>query len=369
MTTLFLCGDVMTGRGIDQILPHPCDPRLYEPSVRSASQYVALAERANGRIDAPRDFDYVWGDALAEIERRVPDARIANLETAVTKSEEPWPGKGINYRMHPRNVPCLAAPRLDCCVLANNHVMDWGRGGLAETLRTLHGAGIRTAGAGENAREAAAPAVIAIARDLRVLVFAFAMESSGVPPDWEADEHGAGVAYLHDLSPGTIDAISRRVAFHRKPGDVVVFSVHWGGNWGYGVSRDERAFAHALVDRAGADVVHGHSSHHPKGIEIHHGRPIFYGCGDLINDYEGIGGWDEFRPELSLLYFASFDEDGHALRRLELVPMRMRRFRLEHASDEARHWLGEAMARAGAPLGTRFDAQESGAFLASPQRP
>jgi poly-gamma-glutamate synthesis protein (capsule biosynthesis protein) len=148
-----------------------------------------------------------------------------------------------------------------------------------------------------------------------------------------------------------------------------VFSVHWGGNWGYGVSHDERAFAHALVDRAGADVVHGHSSHHPKGIEIHHGRPIFYGCGDLINDYEGIGGRDEFRPELSLLYFASFDEDGHALRRLELVPMRMRRFRLERASDEARQWLGEAMARAGAPLGTRFDAQENGAFLASPQRP
>ncbi len=369
MATLFLCGDVMTGRGIDQILPHPCDPRLYEPSVRSAARYVELAEHTNGRIGAPRDFAYVWGDALAEIERRAPHARIANLETAVTTSEDPWPGKGINYRMHPRNIPCLAAPRLDCCVLANNHVMDWGRGGLAETLRTLHGAGIRTAGAGESAREAAAPAVIALGRDMRVLVFAFAMESSGVPPDWEADEHAGGVAYLHDLSTGTIDAISRRVAFHRKPGDVVVFSVHWGGNWGYAVSQDERAFARALIDRAGADVVHGHSSHHPKGIEIHHGRPILYGCGDLINDYEGIGGWDEFRPELSLLYFASFDEDGHALRRLELVPMRMRRFRLERASGEARRWLGEAMARAGAPLGTRFDAQDDGTFLASPQRP
>ena len=46
--SLFLCGDVMTGRGIDQVLPHPGNPKLYEPFVTTARTYVALAEQANG---------------------------------------------------------------------------------------------------------------------------------------------------------------------------------------------------------------------------------------------------------------------------------------------------------------------------------
>ena len=48
--TLFLSGDVMIGRGIDQILPDPNDPRLFEPCMRSAVEYVQLAERVSGPI-------------------------------------------------------------------------------------------------------------------------------------------------------------------------------------------------------------------------------------------------------------------------------------------------------------------------------
>ena len=48
---LFLCGDVMTGRGIDQALPHPVNPVLYEPYIRDARAYVDLAEAANGPIE------------------------------------------------------------------------------------------------------------------------------------------------------------------------------------------------------------------------------------------------------------------------------------------------------------------------------
>ncbi|MGD2082931.1 MAG: CapA family protein, partial [Chromatiales bacterium] len=153
--TLFLGGDLMTGRGIDQILPHPNDPVLYESYVRDAGVYVELAEAANGPIPAPVSFDYIWGDALDLLARIRPDARIVNLETAVTSSDVPWPGKGINYRMHPKNVPALTAAALDCCVLANNHVLDWGHGGLAETLVSLRDAGMIVAGAGRNAVEAA----------------------------------------------------------------------------------------------------------------------------------------------------------------------------------------------------------------------
>src|SRR5678816_4107606 len=92
---LFLCGDVMTGRGIDQVLPHPVDPVLYESCLTDARGYVTLAENVNGPIPRRASFDYVWGDALAEFERAALDLRIINLETSVTSSHREWPGKGI----------------------------------------------------------------------------------------------------------------------------------------------------------------------------------------------------------------------------------------------------------------------------------
>jgi poly-gamma-glutamate synthesis protein (capsule biosynthesis protein) len=351
--TFFLSGDVMLGRGIDQVLPHPVPPQLYEPYVRSALGYVELAERASGALPRPVDFGYVWGEALEELRSRAPVARIVNLETAVTLSGDPWPGKGIHYRMHPRNAPCLSAAGIDCCVLGNNHVLDWGHAGLEETLDTLHRAGLRTAGAGLDAAGAEAPAAIEWAGGGRVLVFSYAMPSSGVPPDWAAGPARPGVNLLADLSRQSCDAIARQVAAARRPGDRVVVSVHWGGNWGYAVSPEERAFAHRLVDAGAVDVLHGHSSHHPRGIELYRGRAILYGCGDFINDYEGIGGHEAFRAELCLMFFATLDAADGAVRALALVPMRMRRFRLQRASAEEAGWLQRTLDRESGELGTR----------------
>ena len=115
----------------------------------SALGYVQLAEEVNGPIARPMDASYIWGDALEEFQRIKPQARIINLETAVTRSDDRDP-KGINYRMHPANISCLTAAGIDCCALANNHVLDWGSAGLTETLETLHQAGVKTAGAGMN---------------------------------------------------------------------------------------------------------------------------------------------------------------------------------------------------------------------------
>jgi len=149
---LFVCGDVMTGRGIDQILAHPAHPGIHEQYARSALDYVHLAEAANGPIPRAVEPAYLWGDALRVLEQAQPGARIVNLETAVTRSQN-WAPKGINYRMDPLNVACLAVARVDCCVLANNHVLDWGDQGLLETVSTLHAAGLRTAGAGRDQNE------------------------------------------------------------------------------------------------------------------------------------------------------------------------------------------------------------------------
>src|SRR5215472_1712940 len=132
---LFLCGDVMTGRGIDQALPHPVSPILYEPYVRDAREYVALAEKAAGPIPRPLSADYIWGHALQELECGRLDLRIVNLETAITSAETPWPGKGIHYRMHPQNIGCLTAAQISACALANNHLLDWGYDGLLKNRK------------------------------------------------------------------------------------------------------------------------------------------------------------------------------------------------------------------------------------------
>ncbi len=357
--TLFLCGDVMTGRGIDQILPHPAEPHLYEPYMRSALGYVEIAEQATGRIERPADFAYIWGDALAELERVRPDARIVNLETAVTVAEDAWPDKGINYRMNPANVRCLLAAKIDCCVLANNHVLDWGHRGLTEALDTLRGAGLRTAGAGRDGAEAAVPAAIALPGKGRVLVFGFAMESAGVPPEWAAGEHRAGVNFLRDLSGRTAERIAAQVGAAKRAGDIVVLSIHWGGNWGYAVPPAQRTFAHAVID-AGVDVVHGHSSHHPKAIEVYRDRLILYGCGDFLNDYEGIRGNESFRPDLALMYFPTLDAATGRLARLTLAATQIRHFRANRARSEDARWLAELLSREGRPFGTQVELQSDG---------
>ena len=349
--TLFLCGDVMTGRGIDQILPYPGKPRLFEACVRSALGYVKLAEAANGPIGRPVDFAYVWGDALAALARMVPDCRIVNLETAVTASDDAWPGKGIHYRMHPANLPCLTAAGIDCCTLANNHVMDWGYLGLKETPDSLHRAGIATAGAGLDAEEAAAPAVLALPGKGRVLVFACATEDSGVPPAWSAGRGRPGVCFLPGLGAASVSAVARRVRAARQASDLVVLSIHWGGNWGFEISAQQQDFAHGLIDAGAADVVHGHSSHHVKGIEVYRDKPILYGCGDFLNDYEGISGYEQFRDDLALMYFPALE--AGKLIRLAMTPTRTRRFRVSSPSESDVWWLLATLNREGRRFGTQ----------------
>ena len=169
--TLFLAGDVMTGRGIDQVLPDPCEPTLYEPYVRDARDYVALARRETGDFPIPVSPTYVWGESLEILDQVEPDARIANLETSLTRSGDYWRSKGIHYRMSPQNAEVLAEPDFDVCTLANNHVLDWGYEGLAETLETLDRHSILHTGAGRNLRRAKAPATVALEDGRRLRVF------------------------------------------------------------------------------------------------------------------------------------------------------------------------------------------------------
>lgn len=348
--SLFLCGDVMLGRGVDQVLPHPGDPHLREEFVGDARGYVRSAEAVNGPIPRPVEYTWPWGEALAVLDDAQPDVRIVNLETSVTSEGDFAPYKAVHYRMNPGNLPSLAAVRPDACVLANNHVLDFGRAGLLETLDVLHGAGLRTVGAGRDAGEAARPAVLRTAEGARVVVAAFGMPSSGVPVDWAAAEHTAGVDFLADASEESADHVLERVARVAEPGDVVVVSIHWGGNWGYDVDRAMTAFACRLID-GGVDVVHGHSSHHPRAVQVYHGKLILYGCGDCVDDYEGISGYEYYRDDLRLLYLATVRPDDGDLVGLRMVPMQAHRMRLRHAGRDDAEWLATTLSRVSRPFG------------------
>jgi len=365
LLTLFLCGDVMTGRGIDQVLPHPSDPRIHEDYTKSAKAYVQLAEQLNGPIPAPVDFPYIWGDALAELVHVRPDVRIVNLETSVTRSDDYWRGKGINYRMHPDNVPCIAAARIDCCVLANNHVLDYGYPGLRETLETLKRAGVRTAGAGRNLEEAGAPAVIDIPGKGRVIVFGFGTETSGILPTWAATEERPGVNFLRNLSEETVSRIRKGVGRIKQPRDIVVASIHWGGNWGFEVPEAHVRFAHDLV-HAGVDVVHGHSSHHVRPIELFEGKLVLYGCGNFLDDYEGIGGYEEFRADLSLTYFPVVEPVTGRLSSLHMTPMQIRNFQARRASLQDAQWLRDTINRESRRFEFRVGLEEEGGLALRP---
>jgi poly-gamma-glutamate synthesis protein (capsule biosynthesis protein) len=216
----------------------------------------------------------------------------------------------------------------------------------------LDAVGIAHSGAGSNAEEAAAPAVLNIEGKPRLLLFSFGSTTSGIPREWRATSSRAGVNLLDDLSDATAALIADQMGHYRKPGDLLIASIHWGSNWGYEIPSKQIAFAHRLIEE-GVALVHGHSSHHVKGIEVFKNRLILYGCGDFLTDYEGISGYEEFRGDLALMYFVELDSRTGQLVSARLVPMKMRRFRLERAAATDAESLSDLLNELGAPFGTR----------------
>jgi len=316
-----------------------------------ARHYVRLAEQRHGELPRGVSPDYIWGDALDACVRERPDCRIVNLETAVTTSGEWCRGKEVHYRMHPANIGCLTAAGIDVATLANNHTLDWGTAGLVETVDALASVGILSTGAGRDLDRAQAPAVVPLAGGGRCLVFGVGSPTSGIPLRWAAGAHRPGLDVVPALSPAEAQRLGDRIREAKQPGDIAVVSIHWGGNWGYDVPDEMAAFARAVID-GGADVVHGHSSHHVRPIEIHRGRLILYGCGECIDDYEGISGYEEFRGDLVPLVFATIDPATGRLVEVRIAPMQIHRFSLRRAAPADARVLADTLAEISAAFGT-----------------
>jgi len=161
---------------------------------------------------------------------------------------------------------------------------------------------------------------------------------------------------LTDLGDKSVSRIRKAVRKIKRKGDIVVLSIHWGGNWGYDIPSEQTLFAHRLIDDAGVDLIHGHSSHHVKALEVYKDKLILYGCGDFLNDYEGIGGYEKFRADLSLMYFAELDSSSGKLVGLQMTPTQIRRFKINRVSSTRdAKWLRNTLNREGVLFKTRVE--------------
>lgn len=355
----------MPGRGVDAVMPSPCPREIREGYCKNALDYAHLAEKNTrrsfsiGKVTA-RDL---LGEVSRVIDRYEPHARIVNLETSVTKKSTFYPRKSINYRASEENVFALfEVVQPDVVSLANNHAMDFSREGLEDTLKFFDKNNVKRIGAGRNVADAMQPAVLenvyprgfAPARNDKrgasVAAYGLCFEDSGVPTDWKATERSMGVFLAAEGDKVPERLLNEITEMKKKTSSsndaIVVVSVHFGSNWGYEIARTHVTAAKALID-AGADIIHGHSSHHAKTAMMYKKKLILFGCGEFFNDYEGISSHPGF-PETSylghlrLLYFVDIDAKTHDFKKLEIVLMRQKMFALttlENPREEAEQFL------------------------------
>jgi poly-gamma-glutamate synthesis protein (capsule biosynthesis protein) len=91
-------------------------------------------------------------------------------------------------------------------------------------------------------------------------------------------------------------------------------------------------------------------------MERHAGRLILYGCGDFLNDYEGIAGYESYRGDLSLMYFVTLSRRDGALEALDLVPLQVHGMRLRRARTADAQWLADRLDRESRDQGLRVRA-------------
>lgn len=297
--TLIFAGDVMLGRGVDEAL------RLRRPA-------------------------HPWGDLLPVLESA--DLLLANLECVLTDRTERWTDgryKPFYFRADPRAVDALVTGRVGFVSIANNHIGDFGWEGLRDTLTVLDRAGIAHAGAGMDRADAHEPARL-VRQGARVSVLA----SADYPAEWRATPTSPGMNYIPvSLDHANFVEVARQIAAARERADFVIFSIHWGPNMRAWPSQEFRAFAHAVID-AGADLFWGHSAHVVQGVEFHHGRPIFYDTGDLVDDYVVD---PHLRNDLSALFLVRVRPP--VVESIEIVPVRIADMQVNLARGTEREWF------------------------------
>ena len=216
------------------------------------------------------------------------DLFILNQEFPFGTTGEAMEEKEYTFRVPPDLVSVPADLGVDLVTLANNHILDFGRGPLTETLAALDGAGIAHVGAGEDLEAAKALATFEI--EGKTLGF---LGASRVIPEasWNASRYNSGVFTTYDASQ-LVEEIKKA----KESCDFVAVLVHWGIERNTLPEDYQKTLARQYID-AGADAVIGSHPHVLQGIEYYQGKPIFYSLGNFIF---GNGSYESILAELTL---------------------------------------------------------------------
>ncbi|HEV2232079.1 MAG TPA: CapA family protein [Terriglobia bacterium] len=231
---------------------------------------VMLSRSVGAKIKEQNDWNYPF-EKIADT-LRAADLAIANLECPVSDV-----GRNLHhlysFRADPRVIEGLKYAGFGVLGVANNHMYDWDRPALLDTVQRLRAAGLRPVGAGANSLEAHYPVLV----NLNGVRLAFLAYVGIEPKEAEAGPDQPGVAWLD------ADRVLGDIRFARPLADVLIVCLHWGVEYAPRPTRNQVELAHRMID-AGADLVVGGHPHVVQPCEIYHGHWIAYSLGNFIFD-------------------------------------------------------------------------------------
>jgi len=280
----------------------------------------ARERRGRENILKTRGYDA----ALAGMRRLLSraDLVVANLETPVTDLAEPAVAETKAYvpKASVEHTPAhLRANNILVTSLANNHALDYGAAGLAQSLEALAAGGITCIGAGRTAAEAAEPLLVELRSDVgtkRVAIFA----TYDAPAASEI-RRAASEADGPQIGVLDVEALSERIRRLKAedPRTLVVVFPHWGRNYAWRSARQRRLARNLFA--AGADLILGHGAHMLQEVDARDGRAVAYSLGNFVFNRPGRYARNN-APPFSLVARLRLRPDGEDWRRaIRLYPI------------------------------------------------
>jgi poly-gamma-glutamate synthesis protein (capsule biosynthesis protein) len=251
------------------------------PSPSAQTPYRSrLVLRGTGDVNLDSNFipnfrTFGYGYAWSGLKRffRRDDLTVVNLECPVSRLGSAVLTKDYNFRADPSALPPMRAAGVDVANLANNHAYDYGADALLDTRRNLAENNIAAVGAGQDKRQALAPALFTI-KGWRIAVVGLDEVVDGAGSVAGVGHPGVAAGHDRGAMVGAVKAAAGEA-------DIVIVAVHWGLELGTTPSPADVSLAHRLI-QAGADVIFGSHSHRLQPMETYRGRPIFYSLGNFV---------------------------------------------------------------------------------------
>ncbi|NLB18729.1 MAG: CapA family protein [Syntrophomonadaceae bacterium] len=209
------------------------------------------------------------------------DLTFGNLESPLSDRGTPLPGKGIQFRARPQLAQTLQESGFNVLSVANNHSLDYDAPAFLDTIELLRGAGVLTAGGGQDLTEARQPVIIE-KNGLKVGILAYTDFADiffdySYRRSFEATDERSGVAPLRE------EMILADLEELRPYVDVAIVSLHWGTEYSPVPDKSQQVLGRALLD-GGADLIIGHHPHIIQGFEKYKNGLIAYSLGNFIFD-------------------------------------------------------------------------------------